>query len=186
MAKGVNSRGMKANGRGSSQRFAGIPHTVMESDSYKQLGGSAVKLLLELARQYNGRNNGDLTTALSLLKLRGFSSSTTVKKAKQELLDADLIIETRTGIFTNPGGRCALYALTWQPIDECPGKNLEVKPTSTPPRKFSMETIKTPEPVSGDSSNQKLDRQRRRDERGRYSSDQKRVRLVVSASTRNW
>ena len=32
-----------------------------------------------------------------------------------------------------------LYALTWQPIDECRGKNLELSPTTTAPRKFSLE-----------------------------------------------
>ena len=49
------------------------------------------------------------------------------------------LVKTRTGQFTNPGGVCALYAITWQPIDECKGKKLHVAPTNTPPRKFSLE-----------------------------------------------
>ncbi len=53
-----------------------------------------------------------------------------------------MIIKTRQGFFMNPGGRCALYALTWLPIDECQGKKLEVNSTTTPPRKFSMEQNK--------------------------------------------
>jgi hypothetical protein len=32
-----------------------------------------------------------------------------------------------------------LYAITWQPINECEGKDLEVRATSTPHRKFSLE-----------------------------------------------
>jgi hypothetical protein len=53
-----------------------------------------------------------------------------------------MIIKTRQGIFMNPGGRCGLYALTWLPIDECQGKKLEINPTITPPRRFSMEQNK--------------------------------------------
>ena len=176
---GANSRGMLPNGRGAKARFAGIPHVVMDSASYKQLGGSAVKLLIELARQFNGHNNGDLTTAYSVLKHRGFASGTTIKKAKDELLDAALILETRTGVFTNPGGRCALYALTWRAIDDCPNKNLEVKSTMTPPRQFNVRESKSPEPERGDDSNQKVDRQRPRDKHGRYASHQKQVRPVA-------
>lgn len=186
MGKGINSRGMRANGRGSKSRFAGIPHAVLESDSYKNLGGSAVKLLVELARQFNGYNNGDLTTALSLLRDRGFSSGTTIRKAKDELLNARLIVETRMGIFTNPGGRCALYALTWNPINECPGKDLERAATSKPIRVFGGENSDTPEPQSGNNSNQKLERQRARDEHGRYVSNQKLIRQVDFTGARNW
>ena len=54
-------------------------------------------------------------------------------------MEANLIIKTREGKFQNPHSRCALYAITWQQIDECEGKDLEVRPTSTPPRKFSLE-----------------------------------------------
>ena len=60
----------------------------------------------------------------------------------------ELIIRTREGVFLNPGGRCALYALAWLPIHDCPGKALEVLPTTTPPLKLSMLKNKMPGPVS--------------------------------------
>ncbi|MBR9909678.1 MAG: hypothetical protein GYB33_04905 [Gammaproteobacteria bacterium] len=151
----------------------------MHSPDYKGLSGGAVKLLIELASQFNGGNNGDLTTAYSILKKRGFSSKNSISRAKDELLTADMILQTREGRFINPGGTCALYALTWQAIDECPGKNLTVKPTSTPPRKFSMENNKTPRPEIGPDSVQKRGRQQARDDGGRYSSVQKPGRLTV-------
>lgn len=118
------------------QSFAGIPRAVMEHQDYKSLTGNEVKLLLELAYQYRGNNNGDLTTAYSVLKNRGWSSRQTIDRAKKKLLQLQLITQTREGRFLNPGGRCALYALVWQPISECPGKKLDVKPTSTPARTF--------------------------------------------------
>ena len=119
------------------QSFAGIPRAVMEHADYKSLNGNEVKLLLELAYQYRGSNNGDLTTAYSVLKNRGWSSRQTIDRAKKKLLQLGLITQTREGKFLNPGGKCALYALVWRPIDECPGKKLEVKPTSTPARTFN-------------------------------------------------
>ena len=135
MAK-PNSKGMNAKGRSArTGSFAGIPRAVMQSDSYKSLSPKAVKLLLELAYQFRGANNGDLTVALTVLRSWGWKSRTTITQARDELLAADLIVCTRQGQFTNPGGKCALYALVWQPIHECGGK-LDVDSTSTPPRKF--------------------------------------------------
>lgn len=159
--------------------FAGIPRIVLKHPDYQRLSGGAVKLLLELASQFKGKNNGDLTTAFSVLKNRGFNSTDTIKRAKNELMEAYMIIETREGRFTNPGGICALYALTWQAIDECKGKGLNVSPTTTPPRKFSKEINKKPMPEAGKGSHQKLVRQKERDANGRYSSHQKLGRLRV-------
>jgi hypothetical protein len=119
--------------------FIAIPHAVIETEDYKRLHGNAIKLLNALVYQYRGRNNGDLTAAYSYMQEFGFCSKETLSKAIKALLDANLICKTREGIFLNPGGRCALYALTWRPIDECPGKHLDYGPTTTPPRKFSME-----------------------------------------------
>ena len=107
----------------------------MDTPDYQALSGNSVKLLLELAYQYRGGNNGDLQATWTTLKGKGWRSKTTVSKALKALVDANLITCTRQGVFTNPGGRCALYALNWQPIDDCKGK-LNVEPTSTPPRRF--------------------------------------------------
>jgi hypothetical protein len=127
-----NSR--KRNKKGES--FAGIPRAVMDNPDYKSLSGNGVKLLVELAYQYRGHNNGDLATAFRVLKTRGWRSRQTIDRAKIELLKHELILQTREGRFLNPGGRCALYALAWASIDECPGKDLEVKPTRTAARTF--------------------------------------------------
>lgn len=116
-------------------RFAGVPHRVMQSDSYKAVSGNAVQLLLELSRQYNSGNNGDLTCAHSVLKEQGFKSRQTIDRAKKELIKNDLIRESRAGQFRNPHSVCALYALTWQSVDDCNGK-LDIKSTIRPLRQF--------------------------------------------------
>ena len=170
---------------GKKERYAGIPHVVLESKSYISLPARANKLLLDVVYQYNGYNNGDLTVAWGFMEKRGWSSKDTLSNAVQDLVEADLIMKTRTGRFMNPGARCDLYAITWRAIDDCPGKDLEVAPTATPPRKFSLERSKNPRPETGHGSSHKSGRERLRDERGRYVSDQKSGRSVDDAETKN-
>ena len=137
----------KTKNRKETGRFAQLPHVVLNSPDYVGLSYKSKALLVDLVYQYNGRNNGDLTAALGFLKARGWVRSATLSSAVNELLEANLIIRTREGRFQNPHSRCALYAITWQPIDECEGKELEVRPTSTPPRKFSLEKLQTKHPL---------------------------------------
>lgn len=68
-------------------------------------------------------------------------------KALDRLQQLGLITRTREGVFLNPGGHCARYALAWLPIDDCPGKDLEVNPTITPQLKLSMLKSRMPGPV---------------------------------------
>ena len=100
-----------------SRGFAGVPRTIMDSADYKSLTGNAVKLLLDFAYQYKGdkaKNNGDLSCAYSVLSKRGFNSKSTLQRCKKELLDRDLIRETRKGVSGVGGKRlCSLYAVTW-------------------------------------------------------------------------
>ena len=123
----------RVKGRKTKGRFLALPASVVDSDDYKSLSGNAVKLLMALLYQYRGKNNGDLSAAYTIMKGMGFVSKDTLQRAKNELLEKQLIIQTREGRFTNPGGVCALYALTWLPLDECGGK-LDV--SAIPARRF--------------------------------------------------
>jgi hypothetical protein len=130
---------IKTKGRRMTGRFVGLPHVVIKNKDYIELSYKSKALLIDLMLQYNGRNNGDLTTALAILRDRGWKRQATIGEAVKELIDANLIIRTREGQFRNPFSRCALYAVTWQPIDDCKDKDLNVNPTSTALRKFSFE-----------------------------------------------
>lgn len=116
---------LKPKGRARNARYAGIPHIVMESENYSKLSGWDVKLLLELAKQYNGGNNGDLSAAWSTMRKQGWRSPGTLNTSIKRLLQFGFIVQSRQG------GRhkCSLYALTWRPIDECKGK-LEIATTT--------------------------------------------------------
>ncbi len=141
----MKKRSTTAKNRRISGAIAVIPHAVMNCDEYVGLSGSALRLLLEMARQYNGHsNNGDLTAAWSVMRERGFKSEATLQKAVRELMEKEFIVRTREGQFCNPGKRCALYALMWANVDECPGKNLDIAPTKAPMRVFSAKITKRP------------------------------------------
>lgn len=118
-------RRLRQKGR-SAGGYLGIPHYIVRSIEFAQIEPWALKLLIELAGNYNGKNNGDLSAAFSVLKNRGWNSPGTLNGALRCLLETGWITHTRHG----GRNRCALYALTWWPIDYCEGKWLEVKAES--------------------------------------------------------
>lgn len=135
----ARSKFEKATGRRERQRgsFAMIPENVLLSTAYHGIRGEAARLLTAIAVQFNGHNNGNLCAAMSVLRKYGFTSADTVARSLKALLEQGLIIRTREGYFQGSTSKCALYALGWHKIDECPGKGLTVGPTKTPPTIFT-------------------------------------------------
>ena len=108
--------------------FLALPHTVLKHPNFVRLSGNATKLLILLGSQYRGTNNGDLSATWKQAQKFGIRSPSTLAESKRELLHYRLIILTRAGGKNTP----ALYAITWQSIDNCKGK-LHVKETNTAP-----------------------------------------------------
>jgi hypothetical protein len=106
----------RANFKGSkyTEPFVGIVRSVFESTAFTALSPHACKLLLELAGQYRGDNNGDLTVAWSVVSKRGWRSRTTLWRVKSELIEAGFVYVTRKGRMPST---CELLALTWFPLD---------------------------------------------------------------------
>ena len=128
--------------KGKGGQYFQLPHTLLNSPMWAGLPFSAKALFLEFGAQYNGYNNGDLHCAWSLLKKRGWRSSATLAKAKKKLLDVGLIHETRSGLFLSGGhSRPALYAIAYLPINECKGKDLEVRHPNNIPHHSLLEII---------------------------------------------
>ena len=123
------SQQMRRNkGRMMTDSFVRIPHHVINHEHFRFLSPRATKLLIDLLAQYRGYNNGDLCAPLSLMRKRGWNSSDQLQKAKNEVIEKDVIIVTRQGGIN----KCSLYAVTWFQIDECNGK-LDVASTTTAP-----------------------------------------------------
>ena len=108
--------------------FIRLPKYVVNHKDFSTLSGRATKLLIDVAVQYRGTNNGDLCAPLSLMRERGWNSSDQLNKAKKELVERDVIRVTRQG----GRNKTTLYALTWFQIDDCGGK-LDVNATTTAP-----------------------------------------------------
>ena len=107
----------KSKGRGKGQYLA-LPHSTINHPNFRSLSGTALKLLVDIAAMYNGKNNGDFSTAAKVMQSRGWTSNSTITRARRELEEKGFLVQTRLGGRT----RCGLYAITWWPIDECDGK----------------------------------------------------------------
>jgi len=105
-----------------------MPHRVLNSQAWFNLSSSGQRLVMSLAGQYNGSNNGDLSLAWTVMNKRGWKSETTLTRAKAEILKKRWVIRTRKG------GRnmCALYGLTFWGIDKSGKYDPEVMPANKP------------------------------------------------------
>ena len=135
----VNERRRRIKGRQAIKQFLMLPHNVLNHPEFVSLSPRAVKLLLDIAVQYNGRNNGDLCAPLSLMSLRGWKSSDQLHKAKKELVSNEVILVSRQGGLN----KASLYAVTWVPVDECNGK-LDIAATKTAPVKWNDRSLSPP------------------------------------------
>ena len=112
-ARGFN-RGRRDAGRDKGL-FVALPFQVIDSAAYQSLSHPAKSLLVEIARQYVGYNNGSLLASRAYLKPRGYLSSDVITYATRELLSVGLIFRTVIGQRPN---KAAWFAVTWQRLDK--------------------------------------------------------------------
>ncbi len=108
---------------------------MLDHPNFFTLSTRAVKLLIDIASQYRGTNNGDLCATYSVLRKRGWTSNDQIQKGLNELLDRGWLIKTRQGRRPRVA---SLFAITWEPIDDCGGK-LEVPATKTAPNDWRQD-----------------------------------------------
>jgi len=101
-------------------RFTGIPKIVHDSPEWATLTPTEKALLIDICSQYHGYNNGDLNAALTDLKKKGWKNQGTISKTIKQLMAKRFLIQTRRPLQR----RCALYAITWERINECKGKHI--------------------------------------------------------------
>ena len=98
-------------------RFIALPWSVLDSQAFLGLGYPARALLLEMARQFLGDNNGRLLCSRTYMAGRGWASHATLMRARDELLSAGFLFETVKGQRPN---KASWYALTWRALDRHP------------------------------------------------------------------
>jgi hypothetical protein len=128
-------------GRATTAQFLGIPHSIIKSSEFAALTGGELKMLLDLAAQYDGKNNGnfDITqlevrwdakgnpsrekiAKLKPVKFPGarWPSDSKRRRCEKGLLEKGWIFKTKQGgLGIGPN----LYAISWWPVDACEGKH---------------------------------------------------------------
>jgi hypothetical protein len=110
-----DSKNMLPNGRSASGGFwFRAVHAIYDHPNYIDMKPTARALLWDLCRQYNQRNNGDLTLAPKIMKKWGWNKST-IDRHKQTLIDNEWIFIA--GHKKARNGFVYLYALTWLEIN---------------------------------------------------------------------
>ena len=122
--------------------FLALPMSVLESPGYRQAGHVARSLLIDIAMQYTGHNNGKLVACAKYVGPIGWNSNATVLRAVRELLTCGLLIETRKGARPN---KAAWFALSWLDLDQ--GQWLDIDPKLY--RRGDHMRPDAPAPVSG-------------------------------------
>ena len=90
--------------------YTAIPWIVLDSVAFMGASDKAKSLLYALMRQHNGSNNGRLHLAKAWLYKHGWTCDESNRKARNELIERGLIIQTKQGGL-NLGAN--LFALTW-------------------------------------------------------------------------
>ena len=120
MAKS-NSQGMLPNGRRAykSEQYFKALHAIFDHPDYLSLPFTARALLWDLSRQYNGKNNGDLSLAPKIMEKWGWNKSTIMRHSKS-LIASNWIFHA--GVKKARNGFTNLYGLTWLDVNDCKGK----------------------------------------------------------------
>ncbi len=112
-----------------------VPYTLLRHPNFTRLSPYAHKLLMDVARQYSGFNNGYLCCSWALMKDMGWKSENTVRLAMQELEHYQILERTQQGGRNKPN----LHALTWRRIDGKPDNQLDTRPTMRPSDAWKVE-----------------------------------------------
>ena len=111
-------------GRASYSLFIGIPYFVADSPAFTSLPPIYRALYVDLRRQHNGKNNGDIAAADGILGKLGWSHST-IRKGLDKLIEHGLITKTRQGGIASMSKIPTLYAFTDSPTIDNPSKGIK-------------------------------------------------------------
>ncbi|HEX5960743.1 MAG TPA: hypothetical protein VFY97_05805 [Rhodanobacteraceae bacterium] len=100
----------------SGQRFALIPSEVIHSANWSHTSKPCRALVTDVAVQFSGHNNGDLTASISVMRPLGWTSSDTLRALLREAQHYGLLVMTRQGGLLIGA---SLYALGWRPVNAC-------------------------------------------------------------------
>jgi hypothetical protein len=95
-------------------RFLALPDSLIESRQFVELPHASRTLLILIARQYWGSNNGRLVATPKYLSRYAWVSNQSTTRCLRQLVGAGLIYQTRIGGRPN---KAAWYGITWRELD---------------------------------------------------------------------
>ena len=118
----AESKRWKQTGRkGKLPPFTYLLNRIIDSDELAVMPGGALKLLIDLCREYRPGKNGDISfDDIRKRNPRKWRSNDVRQRAINYLVDHGWIVRTKRGGL-HLG--CDLFAVTMWPIDECKGKH---------------------------------------------------------------
>lgn len=153
----ATGQALRARREEGGRSYSKLVHAYFQSPQYAKLSPRAVKLLIDLTAQFRGKNNGDLTTAWSVLKAVGWRSKALLYKAQQELEQRGWIVKTRQGVLERGKHTATLWALTFWGINDCGKEKRDpgIKYDSMPLNLWRNPEFDTPRKASGRSFRKK-------------------------------
>ena len=115
--------------------YVKLPHKVIDCENYRMLSDAARGLLVDAARLFNGRNNGDIALTETLMRPLGWRGKRKLIQSRHELEHYGFLRVTRQG---GKHKVPTLYALTWVNIQSCNGQHDE-PPTDKPTEDFLVD-----------------------------------------------
>jgi len=99
------------------ERFVALPHDVIESPGFRRSSPAARAVLIEVARLYNGRNNGSIGVSIRDAAAWCGIGKSTAARALQDLEDSGLIERTAVGSFRDHLRIASTFRITWRRCD---------------------------------------------------------------------
>lgn len=142
--------------------YSKLVHAYFQSPQYAKLSPRGVKLLVDLLAQYRGTNNGDLTTAWTVMQAAGWRSKDLLQKAAHELEARGWILKTRQGLRAKGHNSPTLWALTFEGINDCRDsqgrKKLDVAADTMPKNLWKLPGYDTTPEQSGRAFRKQISR----------------------------
>ena len=158
--------------------YSAIPWAVLDSVSFMGASDKAKALLFALMRQLNGINNGHLHLAKKWLYVQGWTCDENNRKACHELIERNLIVQTKYGGLNMGANQ---YALTWLPITNYVG--LDISASGFVRGAYSLcnlkPTARRKPPLKNDATKQNM----RHDYRASTSTTTEPVRQLTGTTT---
>lgn len=102
----------------SKGQFVRLHHDLICSTAWEGLSAQARVVLIQIAKRFNGRNNGTLAASVRDLAHECRISKNTATKAIGELIGAGFIELVKQGAFSLKMRHAAEYRLTWERCDK--------------------------------------------------------------------